>query len=195
MNSPVRQFIRAFTLIELLVVVAIVLVLATLAMPAFNSIAVGSNLNRSGQLVGDQIALARLNAVTGNREVQVRLYNMTNGITKGWRGIQVWRVEQTASGPTNIPSGRLMVFPEGIVMDPDKSPLLAADPNVAGTVTLPSHGTVTYSGFRFRPNGSTDSSISASNNYLTLQQANTSPSNYYTVQINPITGKTTIFRP
>ena len=195
MTGNLCGFRAAFSIVELLVVIAVILLLTSLTIPAFNSIAVGSNLNRSGQLVGDQISLARLTAVTKNREMQVRLFAMTNGMTKGWRGIQVWRIEQTPAGPTNIPSGRLMVFPEGIAVDPARSPLLGADAAVTGTLSLPAYGTLAYCGFRFRATGSTDSSVTASKNYLTLQQVGTASSNFYTIQVNPITGKTTVFRP
>lgn len=190
-----RAVPAAFSLVELLIVVAIILLLAAVSIPAFNSIAVGSNLNRAGQLAGDQIAMARQMAVTRNREVQVRFYQLTNGLTAGWRAMQVWRIEQTANGSSNVAASRVAIFPEGIILDSTRSPLLGADANVTGTVSLPAYGSVSYSGFRFRANGATDASVTVTNNYVTLRQASGASSNYYTVQVNPITGKTTIFRP
>lgn len=184
---------KAFTLLELLVVMAIVILLASMAVPAFNSITVGSNLNRAGQIVGDQIALARQEAVTKNREVQVRFYDVATN--QSWRGIQIWRVEQTGTGTNNIAVNRMITLPDGIVINSttNLSPLLTADGSLSGASNVPP-----YRGFRFRANGATDSSVTAANGYLTLQQANAQgnpPKNYYTVQINPMTGKVIAFRP
>ncbi len=184
---------RAFTLLELLVVMAIVILLASMAVPAFNSITVGSNLNRAGQIIGDQISLARQEAVTKNREVQVRFYDIANN--QSWRGIQIWRVEQTGAGTNNIAVNRMITLPDGIVINSatNLSPLLTADGSLNGASNVPQ-----YRGFRFRANGATDSSVTAANGYVTLQQANAQgnpPKNYYTVQINPVTGKVLAFRP
>jgi hypothetical protein len=86
-------------------------------------------------------------------------------------------------------------LPEGVVIETDRSPLLDADATVAGTETLPSLGSVNYQGFRFRPNGAMSAGVSASNNYLTLRPAQEGGANYYTVQVDPLTGKTTVYRP
>lgn len=186
---------RAFSLVELMMVIAILLILATIAVPAFNAVALGSRLNQAGQLVGDQLTVARQFAVTRNRETQVWFYKISGGMQPGWRGVQVWRVEQLASGVTNIPAGKPMLLPEGVIIDTTRSPLLSADPSISGSTNLPSLGTVDYAGFRIRPNGGTDLSINASNNYVTLQQAQGNSANYYTVQLNPITGKVSVYRP
>ena len=186
---------RAFSLVELLVVIAIMALLIAAAVPALSSVAQGSNLNRAGQMVGDQITQARLTAVSRNREVQVRLYELTNGLDSGWRGLQVWRMEQSATGSIGVPASRLLLLPEGVLIEPDRSPLLDADATVAGVENLPSRGSVNYRGFRFRPNGAMSAGVSASNNYLTLRPVREGGGNYYTVQVDPLTGKTTVYRP
>jgi uncharacterized protein (TIGR02596 family) len=186
---------RAFSLVELLVVIAIMALLIAAAVPALSSVAQGSNLNRAGQMLGDQIAQARLTAVSRNREIQVRFYQLTNGLDTGWRGLQVWRIEQSATGSIGVPASRLMVLPEGVIVEPDRSPLLDADATVLGADILPSRGSVNYQGFRFRPNGAMSAGVSASNNYLTLRPVRDSGANYYTVQVDPLTGKTTVYRP
>ena len=202
---------QAFTLIELLLVIALMVLLITLVAPAVNSIAVGSNLTRAGQLVGDEIARARQEAVTSNREIEVRFFKLANGAAKGWVAMQIWRVDQTNNGPTTKALGKMVSLPQGVIIsDPDTtklSPLLTSEIATSGTtINLPTYGTVPYVFFRFRANGATDSAIvettttTTGNNFLTLQNANavttgSAPSNYYTIAVNPITGKVTIFRP
>ena len=173
----------AFTLLEILVVIAIMLVLATLALPAFNSITAGSKLDRAGQMVADQIALAHLSAMTKNRDVQVRVYKTGTGSGAGWRAIQVWGVETGSNAET--PLTRKLSFPDGISLDTGHSPLLD---NTRGGVPF----TADCRGFRFRANGAAD--ITYSSNYLTLVQG-TATHNFYTVQVHPLTGKVSIYRP
>lgn len=188
----------AFSLIELLAVMAVVAIIIAISLPAFTSLTSGSNLNRAGQMVGDQIALARQEAVARNRDVQVTFYNLTNGATKGWRGMRILRVDQTQNGTVTNVATRLVQIPDGIVIsaDPATSPLLSA--GTTGTTNLPGYGTVEYSSFRFRANGSMESGFGATNNSLTLQNASAQgnpPSNYYTIQVNPLTGKVSVYRP
>lgn len=189
---------RGFTLIELLTVMAVISVLAVLTVPAVSTIVRGSNLNLAGQLVGGQFATAWQEAVSKNCEVEVRFYELTSGVSPGWRGIQLWRIKQTATGPVPIALSRVLWISEGIRMTPnaDLSPLLQSGPR-QGTVTLPTYGPTSYRWFRFRANGSLESSV-GDNNFVTLVNATDSadhPKNYYTIQINSLTGKTTVFRP
>lgn len=202
--TPAGPRSPAFTLIELLLVISIAAILMTLVAPKLNSIAMGSNLTRAGQLVGDEIARARQEAVTGNLDVKVVFFYLpaTNGrSTAGWAGMQIWRVVQTNNGPSDKPLSRVVTFPQGVNISPPDtttlSPLLTGTA-ITGTTSLPAYGSVPYVGFRFRANGATDSSVTGTNNFLTLQNANTKgpvPANYYTIQVNPLTGKVTVFRP
>jgi len=186
----------AFSLIELLTVVAILGIMATLVIPAVGSILRGSNLNRGGQMISDQLFMARQEAVSKNRDVEVRFYNLTNGMFPGWRGIQLWRIEQTPTGPVTNSSSRVTVLPDGIVMASNSlSPLITA--SSGGTETHAVYGTMAYKAFRFRADGSLETSV-GTNNYVTLQNASDTgnpPANYYTIQINPLTGKSGVFRP
>ncbi len=193
---------RGFTLVEMLVVVAIVSLLAAMTIPAVNTVLNGTNINRAGELVGDQIRIARQEAVTKNREVDVRFYHLVNGSTTGWTGLQVWRVEQTATGASYVAVGKVITLPAGIIIsDPDStslSPLLNADASMTGTSTVTSFGNVAYRGFSFRADGSPESVVSDSDNFLTLQgvkAAGSPPANYYTIQINSVTGKVIVYRP
>ncbi|MDD5348717.1 MAG: Verru_Chthon cassette protein D [Chthoniobacteraceae bacterium] len=202
MKTPLPRLARrsAFSLIELLMVIAIIATVTAFVAPSFNSIIVGSDLTCAGQMIGDQMMYARQEAVTKNQEVQVRFYNLSNDATKGWRGVQVWRIEQTKTGSVAMAAGRMLLIRENVMINADAglSPLLTADPHISGTANVPGHGAIAYAGFRFRANGATDNSITEANSFLTLQNAKAQgpvPANYYTIQVNPVTGKTTIFRP
>jgi len=169
--------------VELLLVMAILTILAALVAPSLSSVFRGSNLNRAGQMLGDQFALARQEAVTRNRDVIIQFSFITNGATTGWSGIQILRVEYSSGGvTTNVPVSRRLLLPEGVIIatNGNLSPLLSS------------------STFRFRANGVLESTITATNNYVTLINAADSGkplANYYTVQINPMTGKSKVFRP
>jgi hypothetical protein len=89
-------------------------------------------------------------------------------------------------------------IPEGVVISSNTtvSPMLAVAST--GSTNLPGYGNVQFASFRFRPNGSMESGFSSTNNSLTLQNANAvgdPPPNYYTIQVNPLTGKITVYRP
>jgi len=190
-----------FSLIEILLVIAILVMLAVVALPAIGPVLAGSNINRAGITATDSILRARQEAVSRNREVQVLFYNFSAPASaQGWRAVQVFRVEQSSTGRTIVPASRVTLLPEGSMISSNAalSPLLFADASLKGTTNLPSYGATSYAGFRFRPNGSLSSEINSTNNFLTLQAASARgnpPANYYTLQINPVTGKVTAYRP
>jgi uncharacterized protein (TIGR02596 family) len=173
-----------FSLVELLVVIAILVLLAAVSLPAFNSVTRGSNLQRAGQMIGDQFALARQEAVARNRDVMVQFYETTDVINPGWRQVQILRVEQSATGEVHdVQVSRKLTLPDGIVIATNHSlsPLLGS----SGAV-------------RFRASGSVAGSLSPTNNYLTLISAgddDNPPKNFLTLQLNPLTGKAAHYQP
>lgn len=189
---------RAFSLVELLTVIAIIILITALAAPMFTSISQGSNLNRAGQILGDHLALARQKAVTLNRDIEVRFYKLPDGATSAWRGIQLVQIDQTASGPAEKPTTRAVELPAGIAMMErnDLSPLITSSP-YSGTTNVALRGQVDYRSFRFRPDGTTDAA-DITKNFVTLGSSTdtaTPPKNFYTLQVNPVTGKAAVYRP
>ncbi len=122
----VAMKMRAFSLVELLVVMVIIALLAVLTLPVLSSISGGASLTRAGQLVSDQFAYARQEAVGKNREVQVR-FVWRDGAQPGYAGVQLW-----APAPNDVtsyrPISRIAWLPDGTVMASNArmSPLIAS---------------------------------------------------------------------
>jgi uncharacterized protein (TIGR02596 family) len=187
-----KQLKKAFSLLELLLVMTILAVLMSFAVPAFSSIMSSQNVTRGGQMIADRIAFARQEAVSKNRDTEVRFYFRTNLGQEQCRAIQVWREDYTPAGPTNIPISRLAELPESVILATNAtlSPLIANAP-LAGASPK-------YRGFRIRANGLTQSAVLNGANFVTVHRiadTNSTPVNYFTIQIHPLTGKVTTYRP
>lgn len=197
LRSQVSSFSSAFSLLELLVVIAIFAILAAVTLPSIGSINQASGINRGGALLGDLIILARQEAAAKNRDIEVRLIDMDDPLWPGYRAIQLWLVDESGTNPSTL--GKIQKLPEAIVLASNAlSPLLTADTNVSGTTNFGALGSRPYKGFRVRAGGSLPSAINTTNNFLTVQLARDPgipPKNYYTVRVNPVTGRVTIHRP
>jgi uncharacterized protein (TIGR02596 family) len=177
------------------VVIAIFAILAVLTMPAFNSIRGAGDVTRGGQVLADQIALARQEASAKNRDIEVRIAEV-GGSDPGYRAVQLWLRGETATNPI----GRIEQLPTRVLISSNAalSPLLSASTTVNGTATFGGLGSLPYKGFRIRAGGTLDSQISTSNNFLTVHSANDTnvpPDNFFAVRVNPVTGRITTLRP
>jgi uncharacterized protein (TIGR02596 family) len=228
MNTPstiTRRNIRAFSLIELIVVISIIVLVAGFTVPAASTILRGSQLSQaSGMLVG-QISLARQQALTKNRAVEVRFYRFADPETPGedvanpgtgkFRGIQLFEVLENGIA---VPLDKPQMLPNNVVFayTEDKSVGLSSiiDQAKAGTPKRP--GTddkaaprlprgidykYEYVSFRFLQDGSTDMTPTDTW-YVTLvglndvlKKATEPPPNFFTVQVDPVSGSTRVFRP
>ncbi len=182
---------RAFSLVELLVVVAIIAVLATLATGGFTSAVQSGKVEQAGHTVLDEIEKARQVAAVRGKTAEVRIFKNT-GATH-YTGMQVWLVSPAE------PASRLVKFPESVALldDPNLSPWL-------GQMTpgsMPVGGEATdYLAFKVRPSGAIDPAPPDRNKlFLTVAAdrttADSKPSNYATIQLNPDTGRPLLYRP
>lgn len=185
-----------FSLIELLVVVAIVGILAALTVPALSSMMQGSDLARGGQVLADQVNLARQTASALNTAVELRFIQLTN--RSGYSAIQLWRSD--SSGGMKPVRG-MLTLPQSVSIGANP-PLPGAMASLP-TGTMPTGTTAAnapYAALQIRPSGQVTPILAMSNLFFSVVPAVSAadsqlPPNYFLVQINPITGVPLVYRP
>jgi uncharacterized protein (TIGR02596 family) len=215
-HRPTTRRRTAFSLVELLVVMAIIGLLLTLSVPSFIRIARSSNVTAGGKMIVDQFNLARQTAASRNRPIEVRFYFLPpseegpGGVPSQWRAIQLFVQEESGARPL----APVRFLPNTIIIagdvdgDQDKSPLLnAITTNTIARLELPGYrdnGSIKIKSFRFRPTGELDglSSIGKVNPFITVyplfDKPNAKigiPNNFFTVQVDPLTGRIRTHRP
>ena len=109
---------RAFTLIELLMVMAIMAVMLTITVAAFNSMGSGTGLRGAQLQIRSQLTLARQNAIS--RRVKTRMHMGNTGDSRGMveRGyIYMAEVDRNVSSNEYV-VGNTNFLPKGYVFGP-----------------------------------------------------------------------------
>lgn len=212
-----RALRRGFSLVELLVVMMIILMLMAIAIPALTGTLRSSHLNSAGRSVIDQLNLAGQTARSRNVSVEVRFYllpDYNKAVTETatvYRGFQLFSINE---GGQAIPLGKPEYFHNPVVIstDPKMSALFAdkSDSNSAQYEHSPLSAGANadprlpefdwnykYTPFQFTPSGATN--LKAGKEYLTLLLKNGDSlekgGNFYTIQVDPISGSVRSFRP
>lgn len=222
-RSTVRQ--RAFSLIELIVVIAIIVLIASFTVPAATTILKGSQLTQASSTLVGQISLARQQALTKNRAVEVRIYRFADPESPGeelanpssgkFRAIQLFEVLESGAA---VPLDKMQMLPTNVVFayTDDSAVGLSSiiDEAKAGTPKKPGTDdkaaprlprgidySYEYVSFRFLQDGSTNLTPTDTW-YLTLigltdrlEAVDKPPANFFTVQVDPVSGSTRTFRP
>jgi len=211
-----------FTLVEFLVVVAIMVIVLSFVAPAMTAFQDSTNLSLAGQTVADELSVARQYAASRNQTVQVRFITPSSSAYKGYSAIQLWKITTTGTSALDQ-LYRLPVAME-VSANAALSPLVAsagAGALAGGTNTMPAGSIAgSYVSFTVRPDGnvvippSTTSAnafnsssgspngafVSQPSYFFTIQSVrydagSSLPKNYITIQVNPDTARTQIFRP
>ena len=215
---------RAFSLIELIAVIAIIILIAGFTVPAATSIFRGSALSQASNAIVGQINLARQNALTKNRPIEVRFYRFADPETPGedvgnpssgkFRGLQIFEVLDNGVAvpldkPQMLPNTVIFAYAEdtvGLSSIIDKPSAGAPkrpgiDDRAAPRLPRGIENKYEFVSFRFLQDGSTDLTPTEAW-YVTLigltdklKEANEPPPNFFTVQVDPVSGSTRTFRP
>jgi uncharacterized protein (TIGR02596 family) len=214
---------RAFSLIELIIVISVIVIIAAFTMPAMNTILRGSQLSQGAGILVGELNIARQQALSRNRPIEVRFYHYadpevpgestTDSTTWKFRAMQLFQV--LPSGVA-VPLDKIQTLPSGVIFSYTNAEGLSslidlptglkpkkpgiddvAAPRLPRGVDL----NYDYVSFRFLQDGSTDR-LPTSTWFITiigindkLESATKPPPNFFTVQIDPVSGVTKTFRP
>jgi uncharacterized protein (TIGR02596 family) len=199
-----------FTLVELLVVLCIILILTAITVPSLGPMMASYNLNRSAGMVTDELTFARQAALTKNADVEVRIDQL--GTQSSPTDLQFRAVHSVLSA-TGVPLDKVSHLPDQIIISPNvafstlldytnasRSGLTMNQETLAG-----SSSPTTYVSFLFRATGGTGLSpvtppIGIWDLALLVEKAPVVaatglPSNYVTIQIEPVDGQVRTYRP
>ena len=203
-------------------VIGIIAVMTAVVMQSFQSYTRSLNLTTAGQFFRDGLELARQTAVARNSTVEVRIYQLpaTPGSTPAnYCAFQAF-LKGNQTVPTYTAITAINYFPKSIVLSTDstKTSFLssinqgltvvgpaagASPPASAAPISLPSCGTnYNYLYFCYTPSGGTNLSPAAQW-FATLMPQNVPvnagngglPTDFATVQIDPVMGNARVYHP
>ncbi len=209
---------RGFTLVELLVVITVISILLAFSAPALFSGLQASRLGGAGERMLSTISEAQQLAFSQNCTVELQIYSYATGIDDqvAFRSCRLFKVTNDSSGKEKVAStGAFYNFPEGvrIVENATLSPAFAGS-LLMDTQKNSGANEAKYAALRFLPDGtcrkvgtaaggqSSLQFLSLSASYFTLVDDDGSeyggdqmPKNFYTIQVDPYTGKARSYRP
>jgi len=207
-HSQPARIRRGFTLLELLAVIAIIAIITVAVVPAVTGPLRSSNLTNGSLALMDTLNLARQTALTNNSPVEVRIYKTGGATSPTDLQYRAYRLFSVDANNNKQALGTLKHLTEPVIISSGTtlSSLMAGrSGNSVQPEDYPVPDNTAYIWFRFRPNGGTDLTPvegTGSNWFLTLLLENAPttgtaglPANYFTIQIDPVTGRARSFRP
>jgi uncharacterized protein (TIGR02596 family) len=186
-----------FSLLELVLAMVVALLLFSLAFAGYSRLAESAAIDAGAQGVNDLLTEARQDAIAQNTSVEVRIYALP-GAPTAYGSLQLRWIEANGTTPPAAPA---LILPVLVVVDatPVHSSLVTANSQTpVADPTDPRLNALTRC-FHFLPDGSTDLA-STGKWLLTLRAASRSdpanfPANWACLEVDPVTGRTQIYRP
>jgi uncharacterized protein (TIGR02596 family) len=198
--SHASRIRSGFSLLELALVLAISAILVGLAGLGYAGVMQSTALTTGADMICDTFAEGRTSAIVQNMEVEVRFYDVPAqpGAAPTYSALQLHWIKANGTCPA---VNRVMSLSSWVSMDAtgSHSPLIASNaqtPTPDSTDPLLNAQTRV---FHFLPDGTTDLNPTT-NWFVTVRPASQSdpanfPSNWSCVKIDPMTGRTQIYRP
>lgn len=196
----------AFTLVELVIVVALVSMLFVVAAPYTMGALQAASLTSAGDTLMQKLAQAQQRASTENRPIALDFYYYTLDGIPGCHAIQMVSYDPATNVDTPLEPPVFWSEGRAVLIDGALSPMFATNvlPATTGPATREPFKKLeaTFRRVILYPNGSTSLRIPLREAYLTIistknyqKDLATPPPNYYTVQIDPVTGRGHSYRP
>lgn len=211
-----RTDVRAFSLVELMAVVAIIALLMALAVPSLGNLIRATEITQGADQLQAAFSQARQIAIARNRTVELRIYRYrdpsqpSDPETGRFRAVQSFVMESTPESTIRQPVSRILRLPRSVYLSCSKnlelSSLLnpARVPQTSGAELKhpisPVELNYMAARIQFFPDGSSNLDVRAKA-FLTIVPATTAddtgspPANFATLLVQPLSGKTRIFRP
>jgi uncharacterized protein (TIGR02596 family) len=201
----------AFTLVELITVLAIMSVLMLIAMPSIVGTLQANRLTSAGEGLMYRLSRLQQEVATSNHAGEIRFYRFEMEGVRGFHAYQLF-AHDAKSGELRALENPIYFKDSNLtVVEGALSPLL--EPAAHGTAegVWPKSAVdepfkslnAEYFRISFLPNGTTSLSAPLRQCYLTLaseeggsgEQGARPPANYYTIQVDPVTGRARAYRP
>jgi len=189
----------AFTLVEMLVVIAIIALLGTLGVIAFKQILESSRMELAGRIIVDEINLARQVAASRNRNTEVRFIKKArDGGDAVFYRVQTGWLDKDGTFQPIAPEAK---FPEGMILSPS-----AGRSSLIGLLSekISTNPVYNYKALIIRPSGFIEPQNGIALDapwFVTVLRARDEAksddgiNDFITVQIDPWTSRSTIYRP
>lgn len=196
----------AFTLIEMLIVITIISILFVVATPYTMGTMRSQRLTSAGDALLAKVSLAQQTAVSESRPIELRFYYYTHDGVSGAYACQLMKYnpvtnKSTPEEPATYFGEESVVMIDGALSPIFSGTLQSTDAGNADVEPFKSKG-ATFKRILFYPNGSTNISVPLRSAYVTLVGVEgnsidpaSPPPNFYTIQVDPITGRAKPYRP